>query len=298
MAVVGAHHLDPEAPRGVTHHVEREGAATAELEAPVDGEDQQRHADVPERLIGEGRVVEAGQQLRVAVDIPQRLARVRRVHPVHLETPRQRRHGAVQLVVEPVAEAPDGLRQGQPGSDGIGDHRQRDAELPAGQPGPDRATGDRAPDAEPALPDLQGVERVLPGAEVVLVRGGHVVDPCPDDAEGHRPHGDVEDRAGRHATTAQPHLGHHRGDHDPGDDAEGVRAQRHRPELPDGGVGARDGGQGTQRSEGHPDTLPPTRGDRTPRCDRHGTALRRGRGDLDRAGISVRGGGWPGGCRR
>ena len=63
--------------------------------------------------------------------------------------------------------------------------------------------------------------------------------------------GDVEHRARRHTAAAQPVLGDHAGHHDAEDDAERVRPDRNRTELPDGGAGAGHGRQWGHRGEGH-----------------------------------------------
>src|SRR5690606_16821957 len=98
-------------------------------------------------------------------------------------------------------------------------------------PGSDRAERDGAPDAEAALPDLEGVDPVLTVAEVQLVVGDDVVEPSADQAEGHRPDGDVGDGAGG-ASSGDPALvAEPDGDEDTDDDAERVAAERDRSEI-------------------------------------------------------------------
>ena len=83
-----------------------------------------------------------------------------------------------------------------------------------------------------------------PAPKYVLRRGDHVVDPGADDAERHRPDGDVEHGVLRRAAAAQAHLGDDAGDDDAEHDAQGVRPDRERAEVPDGGAGAGNGGDG------------------------------------------------------
>ena len=56
----------------------------------------------------------------------------------YLQSPRQSGRGAEEFLVEPVAPAADGLRQGDAGGDGIGHRGQRDTEPPGSDPGAER----------------------------------------------------------------------------------------------------------------------------------------------------------------
>src|SRR5699024_1272021 len=110
------------------------------------------------------------------------------------------RHGgrpAVELLVEVVAEPADGLRGQDAGRDGVTERRQLDPAAPTADPRTQRTDRDRAPDAQAAVPDLQRVDRFgrAIGAEVGAPVGEHVIQPAADQAERHRPHGDVEHRA-------------------------------------------------------------------------------------------------------
>jgi hypothetical protein len=185
----------------------------AQPEAPVGPDDQQGDADAPQGLVQERRVVEAGLAVRTLGD---------------LQRPGQVGLAAVQLLVEPVAPAADGLREGDTGSERVGPRGQRDAAPAAADPGADRAQRDRAPDAEAALPDLEGVDPVLTLAEVQLVVGDHVVEPTADQAERHGPDGDVGDRPGLAAPGDPASVAVPDGYEDADDDAERVAAQRKR----------------------------------------------------------------------
>src|SRR3712207_7890534 len=92
----------------------------------------------------------------------------------------------------------------------------------------DRAQGDHAPDAEAALPDGEGPQRVAPLAEVGPGAADDVVEPAADDAEGHRPDGDVEDLALGPAPGDPAALGDRDRRGDAGDDAQRVgRSEEH-----------------------------------------------------------------------
>ena len=178
---------------------------------------------------------------------------VRPVGEVDLQAPGQVGGSPEQLLVEVVAEPADHLGQQQAGGQRV---RQRPQQHPvpvAVEPGSEHSAGDRAPDAEAAVPDLQGTERVAAGAEVEVVVGRHVPDPGSDQPGGNRPEGDVADLA-RTPTTRDPALlaEPHRGDHAQ-DDGQRVGADRHRAEVPDTlrRAGNRQGdGQG-DREQGH-----------------------------------------------
>ena len=111
---------------------------------------------------------------------------------IDLQPPRQIGRLAEQLLVEPVAPAPDPLREQQTRRDRV--HEQPDA-LMGSMDDPcarEDAEEDSAPDAEPALPDG---ERRPPRVEVVdLVPAGDVVvEPRADDPGGDAPDRDAED---------------------------------------------------------------------------------------------------------
>src|SRR5690606_33445037 len=102
---------------------------------------------------------------------------------VDLESPRHRGLATVEFLVEPVAEASDGLRQQDRRGESVPEGRQRDPPPTAPDPRTERTEGNRTPDAEATLPDLQGVDRVVAVSEVLLPVGGDVVEPPTDQAE-------------------------------------------------------------------------------------------------------------------
>jgi hypothetical protein len=103
--LVDAQRLDPEPTDGVGREVQREGAAVAEPEPAVGPQHEAGDNDVPEQLVEERRV-ERREGLVV----------VGSVHRVDLERPRHGRGAAEQLLVEPVAEPADRLRQDDAGA--------------------------------------------------------------------------------------------------------------------------------------------------------------------------------------
>jgi hypothetical protein len=141
---VDAQQFLADAPERVARHVEREGAGrsdgapSAELHERC-GQDEVPHDLVEERRV-EGRVVRVGGGPVGRVD---------------LERPRQGGWAAEQLLVEVVADAPDGLRDEQRRRGRI--KEQRDVRVPAMEhPDPDRgACRDATPDAQPTLPDRE-----------------------------------------------------------------------------------------------------------------------------------------------
>jgi hypothetical protein len=150
------------------------------------------------------------------------------------QSPRQVGVSTVELVVEPVAEPADRLRHRQTRGDGVQHERERHAQAAAGEPGADRPAGHGAPDAEPALPDVERPDRagVVRATEVVVGRCDHVVDARPHDPERHRPDRDVEHHPRRRPPAAEPDLGDDTGRDDPGQNAQGVRPDGQRTEVP------------------------------------------------------------------
>ena len=145
--------LDPEAADAVDEDVQGEEPARPDPEEPLDREQHGRGAEAPERLVEERRV--EGLRLDV-LDRP--------VVDRDLEAPGQVGRLAEELLVPPVAEAADPLRD---------EERRRGAvrELGDARAGPlgddradDRPEADPAPDAEAALPDRERAPTTRPGA--------------------------------------------------------------------------------------------------------------------------------------
>src|SRR5262249_55950064 len=145
--VVGG--IDPqqlfeEAPEGVEGDVEREQPGRADPPAPVDQEQHPDHRHVVDQLVEEGRV-----ERRVLL-VPRHA-----VVDVDLEPPRQVGRLPVQLLVEPVADPPDALREEQAGRRRVHHLRHAFPRALDDDRAHDAAEEDPAPDAEAALPDLE-----------------------------------------------------------------------------------------------------------------------------------------------
>ena len=107
-----------------------------------------------------------------------------------LETPRKVGRAAEELLVPPVAEAADPLRDEKRGRDAVGELRDGDARAPRDDRPDDTAEPDPAPDAEAALPDR---ERPPPLVRQLVPARDDVVEPRADDSGGDAPHRDAED---------------------------------------------------------------------------------------------------------
>ena len=188
---------------------------------------------VPQALVEEGRV-------------ERRLVEVLRrpVGDVDLQAPRQVGGPAVELLVEPVAPAPDRLRHEHAGSQRVDQRQHLDALGPRAEPQPEGAEGDRPPHPQAAAPEVQRGDGVAALPEVELPVGDHVVEPAADQAEGHRPDRQVADLPRDAAARDPAPLADPDREHDAEDDAQRVAADRDGPEVPHAVGGARDGHQG------------------------------------------------------
>src|SRR5690242_6847754 len=177
---VDAQQLFEEPAEAVPGDVEREQPRPPDTEAPVDEQQDDDADDVPDELVQKRRV--EGRVLDVAAA----------VRLVDLQSPRQARRLAEQLLVEPVPPPADPLREQQARRDGVHEEAHAVAGAVHDPCAGEHAEQDPAPDAEAALPDRErrppGVDRLdlAPARDVV-------VEPRPDDAEGDAPHGDAED---------------------------------------------------------------------------------------------------------
>src|SRR3954469_10751869 len=157
----------------VPRDVEREEPGCPDGAAPSQPHQEGRQGQVPDDLVEEGGVeggaVEVASGPVVAID---------------LEPPRQRGRAPVELLVEVVADAPDGLRDEQGRGGGVEEARDvgaRAAQAP--DPG-GRAQRDAAPDPQAALPDR---ERSPPVVGDLVPARGQEVEPAPDDPGGEAP---------------------------------------------------------------------------------------------------------------
>src|SRR2546430_1970975 len=226
--VVHPQRLDPEPADRVRHHVQRERPAPAEPVPAVQPPDQPGDADAPKRLVEERGVVRAGKLHRLAVDGVGLAVR----HVVHLQAPRQVRRLAVQLVVEPVAPPADRLGERKPRGQRVGHERQRDADLPAGDPRAHPTAGHPAPDAQAAVPDLGPFPGAVAVAEVLLRRSDQAVYAGAEDTQRYRPDRDVQNQVRRSAASAHPALGHIACRHGAQHDRHGLGPDRDRSQVP------------------------------------------------------------------
>ena len=232
---VVAHQFDPESADAVGRDVQREQPPVAEAELTVGPQQQDEHQQVPQQFVEERRVNHRG-------DLPGRHP-VEGVHVHHaggiapvedLHTPRDGGLPAVQLLVEVVAQPADGLRQHDARSNGVTEGRQRNPPAAAGNPGTHTAEEDRAPDTEAALPDPQrGTDTSPARTEVGFPVGEQVIEPAADQPERHSPQRHVVDDAPFAAAGGPPAVTDEQGGDDAGDDAQRVRPDRDRPEIPD-----------------------------------------------------------------
>ena len=152
---------------------------------------------------------------------------------VDLQRPRHVRRAAVQLLIEIVTQPADRLREDDPRRDRIAERGQRNTAQAARDPRADTAERHRAPDAQAAVPDPQRTEE--PGTAFAEVLGpvrDDVIQPSADETERHRPQRDVVDDT---AFTTPGHpasvTDHQRRD-DTDDDAQRIRTDRDRTEVP------------------------------------------------------------------
>ena len=189
-----------------------------------------------ERQIEDQLVQERGLE-RGVLQIGRGHAGVQPRGPGDLEAPRQAGRLAEKLLVEVVADAPDGLGDQQRGRGRVA-HQPPVGTGPVHPPDPDGgADRDAAPDAEAALPDR---ERPPPGVRRDVERRGDVeVDPAADDAGRDRPGGHVSDQRGIAANgpPAPPGDDHRERDRDDVHQAVEVDVQRPQVEPVDRGAG-------------------------------------------------------------
>src|SRR3954452_22155819 len=121
---------------------------------------------------------------------------------IDLQPPRKIGRGAEQLLVEPVAPPTNRLCNGQSRRDRVSERRHHKPASTHTDVRTDAAEGDRAPDSETALPDLERVDRVATVAEVRIRRRDDVVEPAADDAKRNGPDRDIHHRAAGSTTGA------------------------------------------------------------------------------------------------
>src|SRR5918994_3666162 len=201
-----------EAPERVEDHVERKESGRSEAEPAVEQEQDPCANDHVQKLVEERRM----EGLGIGV-------LERPVLRIDLESPRPASGLAEELLVPPVAEAPDPVCQQEARRGGV---HQRECALagPArDDPADDRPEQDAAPDAEAALPDH---EHALP-LRIRDLRPArhHVVRARADNSGGDPPHGDSQQQVPVAALRPGPLRPAQPGD----DDAHRDREQEHQP---------------------------------------------------------------------
>ena len=235
---VDAQAFDPEATGEVPRHVDRQQPAGAQRHPLADHDQQRAQRQVPECFVQERRV-EGGAR---------RVTRGQ-VLIVDLQPPRQRGGATEQLLVPPVAEAADGLRQ-RDRRCGRREHTTHRQATTTDGPDADEHPGEQATgNAQAAFPDLQPAAGLLPrlalvGDDVVQARAHHTGADRPQCDRAHVVAG--AHAGGLHATTGQPHRSH---DTERDHQAVGVDGQRADVQHSVGGAG--NGGDQRHRGGDH-----------------------------------------------
>src|SRR4051812_1841764 len=154
---------------------------------------------------------------------------------VDLEAPRKRRRLPEELLIPPVAEPPDPLREQQPGSSRVHEAEDAVAGPPDDHRAGEAAEEDSAPDAEPALPD--GERRPPRVDRLHLVpRRDVVVQARADDSEADAPDRDAEDEIPVAALPDPTHAGEPDAPGDAEEQHQPVHTDRQRPDVEDPGA--------------------------------------------------------------
>ena len=209
--------LEVEAEAGVERDVEREERRRPEAEAAVEQEQRPGGEEVPERLVEERRVEGLVEDVLV-----------RPACGVDLEPPGQLGRLAEELLVPPVADAADRLRDEEPRRGGVEEGGDARAGPAGDDAADDDAAGDPAPDPEPALPDG---ERPPPLVRNLVPARREVVEPGADDAGADAPDGDAEDQIPVAAARDPAHAGDRDARGDPGQQHQAVHVDRHGAEV-------------------------------------------------------------------
>src|SRR5215213_3306288 len=224
---IDAQELLEEAAEAVVRDVEREQGGRAEPEPPREQEQQPDAGEVPDHLVQEGRMesrfVEVRERPALGVD---------------LEPPRQVGRLSEELLVPPVPEAADPLREEEAGRGGVQKREHRHPGATQDDRAGDAAEEDASPDAEPALPDGKDAAPLRIGN--LAPRRQVVVEPRTDDAGGDAPDGNAEDEVpvAALASPAQPGEADARDDRD--QQREAVHVDCQRPEVDGTLAGRRD----------------------------------------------------------
>ena len=210
--------LDPEATGEVAGDIDGEQPPRPQLHPPVDQDQQATQRQIPQALVQERRVKQRSRAVASG-----------KVRVVDLQPPRQCGGATEQFLVPPVTESTNGLRQRNSWHGSSQNTRHRQPTTPD-RPGAHEYTGEQsAGNPQAAFPDLQPATGFLP--RLTLVRDD-VIHTRTEHAGAHRPHRNrahvvaCADTRLLHATTGEPHCGHHtKRDHQP------IRMNRQRADV-------------------------------------------------------------------
>src|ERR1700722_7943718 len=186
-----AQRLDPGPAGGISHYIDREKIAPSQRVTAADVEQHEGQRQVPDGLVEKRRLVVATDLLAHPSESAGLGVARQHIDVVDLELPRQAGRAAVELIVEPVPPPADPLGRDDSGGGSVGEGRETNIFAATTYPRPDTAKGDRAPDAESAVPDLEGIDRMSALGEVQLGIGDDVIQPTTDDPENNRPASDI-----------------------------------------------------------------------------------------------------------
>ena len=233
-ARIDADGLPDDASGAVPDQVEAEQLAPLQ---PVAASNQGRNGEASEVSLAEAVLAFDEEQHRDAEHIPDDLVQERRVEQGSIRKPGRKRRVArldleapwrvgrkpEEFVVEPVAEASEGLGEQDAGGEGVGKAPEPDTGHPAADDRTNRAAKQRAEDCDATLPDVQGFQQICPGEEVVVGMSEHVENSCADDAEENCPEADVEHDPRLATASNQTVVGHDGCGNHANQDANGIR---------------------------------------------------------------------------
>ena len=148
---------------------------------------------------------------------------------IQLQTPRQGRRRAVELLVEPVAQTSHGLRHEQSWRDGVTEQSHWIMLVTTPCPSGKLSKQDAAPDAQSAIPDAEHLHPIAGRSEETFRSGDDVVYTRTDDAARHRDKRDVENLIEITAISFPMNGCHPYRQHDAEQNAQRVEMDGHRP---------------------------------------------------------------------
>ena len=231
MREINAQSLDPSASRRVPHDVYGEQGPGLEFfhDFGTKENDERSTDEIPNHLIQEGgveqRACRAGRSVIALFAVTDGAS----LH-IQLQTPRQGRRRAVELLVEPVAQTSHGLRHEQSWRDGVTEQSHWIMLVTTPCPSGKRSKQDAAPDAQSAIPDAEHLHPIAGRSEETFRSGDDVVYTRTDDAARHRDKRDVENLIEITAISFPMNGCHPYRQHDAEQNAQRVEMDGHRPD--------------------------------------------------------------------